>query len=184
MEALELLNDLEDQGLSIKAKRDRILVMPSKKITESTRSLIRQNKAELLRLIKPAAVSGYQIGQLKCLYYPPGISAGDLLVAIKPRSKTYLGLTRETISPPKQIKIFSDKLEVGLKEEKTFYHKALSRSERKELTLLSMVLIPKDWTIENRGMKVIVRPPEEAEKLRVESERRQKSDTSKRLAKK
>ena len=47
-----------------------------------------------------------------------------------------------------------------------------------------MVLIPKDWTIENRGMKVIVRPPEEAEKLRVESERRQKSDTSKRLAKK
>ena len=184
MEAIELLNELEDQGLSLKAKRDRLLVMPSKKITESTRSLIRQNKAELLRLIKPAAVSGYQIGQLKCLYYPPGISAGDLLVAIKPRSKTYLGLTRETISPPKQIKIFSDKLEVGLKEEKTFYHKALSRSERKELTLLSMVLIPKDWTIENRGMKVIVRPPEEAEKLRVESERRQKSDTSKRLAKK
>ena len=158
--------------------------MPSKKITESTRSLIRQNKAELLRLIKPAAVSGYQIGQLKCLYYPPGISAGDLLVAIKPRSKTYLGLPREIIRPPKQFKIFSDKLEVGLKEEKTFYHKALSRSERKELTLLSMVLIPKDWTIENRGMKVIVRPPEEAEKLRVESERRQKSDTSKRLAKK
>ena len=182
MEAIELLNELEDQGLSLKAKRDRLLVMPSKKITESTRSLIRQNKAELLRLIKPAAVSGYQIGQLKCLYYPPGISAGDLLVAIKPRSKTYLGLTRETISPPKQIKIFSDKLEVGLKEEKTFYHKALSRSERKELTLLSMVLIPKDWTIENRGMKVIVRPPEEAEKLRVESERRQKSDTSRRIA--
>ena len=184
MEAIELLNELEDQGLSLKAKRDRLLVMPSKKITELTRSLIRQNKAELLRLIKPAAVSGYQIGQLKCLYYPPGISAADLLVAIKPRSKTYLGLTRETISPQKQLKIFSDKLEVGLKEETTFYHKALSRSERKELTLLSMVLIPKDWTIENRGMKVIVRPPEEAEKLRVESERRQKSDTSKRLAKK
>ena len=184
MEALELLNDLEDQGLSLKAKRDRLLVMPSKKITESTRSLIRQNKAELLRLIKPAIVSAFQIRLLKGLYYPPGISAGDLLVAIKPRSKTYLGLTRETISPPKQIKIFSDKLEVGLKEEKTFYHEALSRSERKELTLLSMVLIPKDWTIENRGMKVIVRPPEEAEKLRVESERRQKSDTSKRLAKK
>ena len=68
MEAIELLNDLEDQGLSLKAKRDRLLVMPSKKITESTRSLIRQNKAELLRLIKPSAVSGYQIGQLKCLY--------------------------------------------------------------------------------------------------------------------
>ena len=182
MEALELLNDLEDQGLSLKAKRDRLLVMPSKKITKSTRSLIRQNKAELLRLIKPAAVSGYQIGQLKCLYYPPGISAGDLLVAIKHQSKTYLGLTRETISPPKQIKIFSDKLEVGLKEEKTFYHKALSRSERKELTLLSMVLIPKDCTIENRGMKVIVRPPEEAEKVRVELERMQKSDTSRRIA--
>ena len=182
MEALELLNDLEDQGLSLKAKRDRLLVMPSKKITESTRSLIRQNKAELLRLIKPAAVSGYQIGQLKCLYYPPGISAGDLLVAIKPRPKTYLGLPRETISPPKQLKIFSDKLEFGLKKEKTFYHKALSRSERKELILLSMILIPKDWMIENRGMTVIVRPPEEAEKVRVELERRQKSDTSRRLA--
>ena len=182
MEAIELLNELEDQGLSLKAKRDRLLVMPSKKITESTRSLIRQNKAEILRLIKPTAVSGYQIGQLKCLYYPPGISAGDLLVAIKPRSKTYLGLTRETISPPKQIKIFSDKLEVGLKEEKTFYHKALSRSERKELTLLSMILIPRDWTIENRRMTLIVRPPEEGQKVKVELEKRQKSETSKRLA--
>ena len=56
MEAIELLNELEDQGLSLKAKRDRLLVMPSKKITESTRSLIRQNKAELLRLIKPACI--------------------------------------------------------------------------------------------------------------------------------
>ena len=65
MEALELLNDLEDQGLSLKAKRDRLLVMPSKKITESTRSLIRQNKAELLRLIKPAIVSAFQIRLLK-----------------------------------------------------------------------------------------------------------------------
>ena len=181
MEALELLNDLENQGLSLKAKRDRLLVMPSKKITESTRSLIRQNKAELLRLIKPAAVSGYQIGQLKCLYYP-GISAADLLFVIKPRSKTYLGLTRETISPPRQLKIFSDKLEVGLKNEKTIYHKALSRSERKELTLLSMILIPRNWTIENRRMTVIVRPPEEAEKVRVELERMQKTDTSRRIA--
>ena len=184
MKALELLNDLEDLGLSLKAKRDRLLVMPSKKITKSTRSLIRQNKAELLRLIKPAAVSGYQIGQLKCLYYPPGISAGDLLVAIKPRSKTYLGLPRETISPQKQLKIFSDKLEVGLKNEKTIYHKALSRSERKELTLLSMILIPRDWTIENRRMTVIVRPPEEAEKVKVELERRLKSITSRSLARK
>ena len=92
MKALELLNDLEDQGLSPKAKRERLLVMPSKKISKSTRSLIRQNKAELLRLIKPAAVLAFQIGQLKCLYYPPGISAGDLLVEIKPRPKTHLGL--------------------------------------------------------------------------------------------
>ena len=181
MEALELLNDLEDQGLSLKAKRDRLLVMPSKKITESTRSLIRQNKAELLRLIKPAAVSGYQIGQLKSLYYPPGISAGDQVVAIKPRSKTYLGLPRETISPQKQLKIFSDKLEVGLKNEKTIYHKALSRSERKELTLLSMILIPRNLTIENRRMTVIVRPPLEAEKVKVELERRQNLITSRRL---
>ena len=184
MEAIELLNELEDQGLSLKAKRDRLLVMPSKKITEPTRSLIRQNKAELLRLIKPTKVSVFQIGQLKCLYYPPGISAADLLVAIKPRSKTYLGLPREAISPQKQLKIFSDKLEVGLKNEKTIYHKALSRSERKELTLLSMILIPRDWTIENRRMTVIVRPPEEAEKVKVELERRLKSITSRRLARK
>ena len=184
MEAIELLNELEDQGLSLKAKRDRLLVMPSKKITESTRSLIRQNKAELLRLIKPATVSAFQIGQLKFLYYPPGISADDLLLAIKPRPKTYLGLPRETISPPRQLKIFSEQLEVGLKEEKTFYHKALSRQERKELTLLSMILIPRDWTIENRGMTLIVRPPEEAEKVKVELEKRQKSETSRRLARK
>ena len=168
MEALELLNDLEDQVLSLKAKKDRLLVMPSKKITESTRSLIRQNKSELLRLIKPTKVSAFQIGQLKCLYYPPGISAADLLFIIKPRSKTYLGLPREKISPPRQLKIFLDKLDFALKEEKTLYYKALSRSERKELTLLSMILIPRNWTIENRRMTVIVRPPEEAEKVRVE----------------
>ena len=52
------------------------------------------------------------------------------------------------------------------------YHKALSRSERKELTLLSMILIPKDWTIENRRMNVIVRPSEEAEKVKVELEKK------------
>ena len=78
--------------------------------------------------------------------------------------------------------IFSDKLDFALKEMKTLYHKALSRSERKELTLLSMILIPKDWMIENRGMTVIVRPPEEAEKVIEELERRQKSDTTRRLA--
>ena len=121
---------------------------------------------------------GRTSGKLKCLFYPPGISAGDLLVAIKPRPKTYLGLPGGTISLPKQLKIFSDKLEVGLKKEQTFYHKALSRSERKELTLLSMILIPRDWTIENRKMIVIVRPPLEAEKVKVELERRQKLITS------
>ena len=94
------------------------------------------------------------------------------MVVIKPRSKTYLGLPRETISPPRQLKVFSDKLDFALKEEKPLYHKALSRSERKELTLLSMILIPKDWTIENRRMTVIVRPPEEAEKVKVELEKR------------
>ena len=45
-----------------------------------------------------------------------------------------------------------------------------------------MILIPKDWMIENRGMTVIVRPPEEAEKVREKLERRQKSDTTRRLA--
>ena len=47
-----------------------------------------------------------------------------------------------------------------------------------------MILIPKDWMIENRGMTVIVRPPEEAEKVKVELEKRQKSETSRRLARK
>ena len=54
----------------------------------------------------------------------------------------------------------------------------------KEMTLLSMILIPKDWTIENRGMSLIVRTPEEAEEVREELERRQKSETSRRLARK
>ena len=61
------------------------------------------------------------------------------------------------------------------------FHKALSRSERKELTFLSMIVISKDWTIENRKMIVIVRPPLEAEKVKVELERRQKLITSRRL---
>ena len=68
-----------------------------------------------------------------------------------------------------------------MKKEKTFYHKALSRSERKELKFLSMIVISKDWTIENRKMIVIVRPPLEAEKVKVELERRQKLITSRRL---
>ena len=45
-----------------------------------------------------------------------------------------------------------------------------------------MIVISKDWTIENRKMIVIVRPPLEAEKVKVELERRQKSDTTRRLA--
>ena len=47
-----------------------------------------------------------------------------------------------------------------------------------------MILIPSDWTLENRRMTVIVRPPEEAEKVKVELEKRQKSETSRRLARK
>ena len=47
-----------------------------------------------------------------------------------------------------------------------------------------MILIPKDWTIENRRMIVIVRPPVGAEKVKVELERRQKLITSRRLARK
>ena len=62
--------------------------------------------------------------------------------------------------------------------------KEKSKSERKELTLFSMILIPKDWTIENRRMIVIVRPPIEAEKVKVELERRQKLITSRSLARK
>ena len=42
--------------------------------------------------------------------------------------------------------------------------------------------IPEDLTIENRGMTLIVRPSEEAGKVRVELERMQKSDTSRRIA--
>ena len=45
-----------------------------------------------------------------------------------------------------------------------------------------MIVISKDWTIENRKMIVIVRPPLQAEKVKVELERRQKSETSVRLA--
>ena len=44
-----------------------------------------------------------------------------------------------------------------------------------------MILIPKDWIIENRKMIVIVRPPLEAEKVKVELERRQKLITYIRL---
>ena len=123
---------------------------------------------------------GRTSGKLKCLFYPPGISAGDLLIAMKPRLKTYLGL-------PEEQSVFQSSSRFSLINWKSDwrrsrpYHKALSRSERKELTFLSMIVISKDWTIENRKMIVIVRPPLEAEKVKVELERRQKLITSRRL---
>ena len=110
LEAIQILNDLEKQGLTLVAKTDRLLVKPSRKKTENSRSLIHQNKSNLLSLIKPQSIEASQIKSLRYLYQPPEIKAGNLLMAIKPRSGTSLGLPRETLTSPGRLKAFLNRL--------------------------------------------------------------------------
>jgi hypothetical protein len=51
--ALRVLWDLEARGLDIKLASDgRILVGPNRELTDTDRDLIRQHKAELIRLVE------------------------------------------------------------------------------------------------------------------------------------
>ena len=51
MGAPDLLHALQGQGLTVWAKGDRLLVAPKARITDETRRLIREHKAELLKTL-------------------------------------------------------------------------------------------------------------------------------------
>ena len=180
MEALELLNDLENQGLRLAVKRDRLLVMHSRRITENTRSLIRRHKTNLLCLIRPKAATAQQIKTLRSLFHSPGIKAGDLLLTINPRPETYLGLPRDPVTKLDQLRKFTNGLEKALNNENLLNHHALSLQERKEMTLLAMALVPKDWTLEIKRMLLIIHPPAIADDVRQQLVRKWKSDFARR----
>ena len=56
MGAPDLLHALRDQGLTVWAKGDRLLVAPKARITEETRRVIREHKAELLAVLASDAL--------------------------------------------------------------------------------------------------------------------------------
>ena len=93
-----LLRDLEREGLRIAARSGKLVVRPSRAITPEARELIRENKPGLVRLVRPKPLNAERLSELQKLFRPPGISAMDLLRAIRPRAGTYLGLPRNTVT--------------------------------------------------------------------------------------
>ena len=85
-----LLRDLERGGLQSAARSDKLVVRPSRAITPEARELIWENKPGLLRLVRPKPLYAERLSELRKLFRPPGISAMDLLRAIRPRAGTYL----------------------------------------------------------------------------------------------
>ncbi len=137
-----LLRDLDREGLRIAARSGKLEVSPSKAITPKARELIRKNKPSLLHLLKPHPISAKRITELRKLFRPQGISAMDLLRAIRPRAGTYFGLPRDTVTPQPELGFFAKALEQGLEHSMTVKHNCRNRESRKELTLLAAVLVP------------------------------------------
>ena len=156
-----LLRDLERGGLQIAARSGNLVVRPSRLITTKARELIRENKPDLLRLVRPQPLSAERIFELRKLYRLPGISAMELLLAIRPRAGTYLGLPRDAVTPQPELGFFAKALEQGLENSKTMKHVCRNRDSRKELTLLAAVLVPSDWHIQLKKYVLLVHPPAE-----------------------
>jgi hypothetical protein len=154
-----LLRDLERGGLRIVARSGKLVVRPSQAITAEARELIRENKPDLLRLVRPQPLSAERLAELRKLYRPPGISAMDLLRAIRPRPGTYLGLPRNTVTPQPELGFFAKALEQGLENSMTVKHICRNRDSRKELTLLAAVLVPSDWFIQMKEDVLLIHPP-------------------------
>ena len=154
-----LLRDLERGGLRIVARSGKLVVRPSQAITAEARELIRENKPDLLRLVRPQPLSAERLAELRKLYRPPGISAMDLLRAIRPRAGTYLGLPRDTVIPQPELGFFAKALEQGLQNSKTIKHVCRNHDSRKELTLLAAVLVPSGWFIQVKKHVLLVHPP-------------------------
>ena len=153
-----LLRHLEREGLRIAARSGKLEVCPSKAITPKARELIRKNKPSLLHLLKPHPISAKRITELRKLFRPPGISAMDLLQAIRPRAGTYLGLPRDTVTPQPELGFFAKALEQGLEHSMTVKHNCRNRDSRKELTLLAAVLVPPGWLIRLKEELLLVNP--------------------------
>ena len=154
-----LLRDLERGGLQLAARSGKLVVRPSRAITPEARKLIRENKPGLLRLVRPKLLNAERLSELRKLFRPPGISAMDLLLAIRPRAGTYLGLPRDTVAPQPELGFFAKVLEQGLEHSMTVKHNCWNRDSRKELTLLSAVLVPPGWLIWLKKDLLLINPP-------------------------
>ena len=154
-----LLRDLERGGLQIAARSGKLVVRPSRAITPEARKLIRENKPGLLRLVRPKPLNAERLSELRKLFRPPGISAMDLLRAIRPRAWTYLGLPRNTVTPQPELGFFAKALEQGLEHSKIVKHNCRNRDSHKELTLLAAVLVPPDWLILRKKDLLLINPP-------------------------
>ena len=154
-----LLRDLERGGLQIAARSGKLVVRPSRAITPEARELIRENKPDLLHLVRPQPLSAERLTELRKLFRPPGISAMDLLRAVRPRPGTYLGLPRNTVTPQPELGFFAKALEQGLQNSKTIKHVCRNHDSRKELTLLAAVLVPSGWFIQVKKHVLLVHPP-------------------------
>ena len=113
----------------------------------------------LLRLVRPKPLNAERLSELRKLFRPPGISAMDLLRAIRPRAGTYLGLPRNTVTPQPELGFFAKALEQGLEHSMTVKHNCRNRDSRKELTLLAAVLVPPGWLISLKKDLLLINPP-------------------------
>ena len=105
------------------------------------------------------AISAEQMYILRNLFRPGGISAWSFLSTIRPKENTYLGLNPDSITPSEILQKFAISLDSALNNSTTLDHQTLIRSERKELVLLSAVLVPKNWHLELNRYGLIIRPP-------------------------
>ena len=164
-----LLRNLERGGLRIVARSGNLVVRPSQAITPETRELIRKNKSDLLRLVRTKPLNAERLAKLRKLYSPPGISALDFLLAIHPRTGTYLDLPRNSVIPKSKLRIFAKALELGLETSKTMKHFCRNRDSRKELIMLAAILIPANWYIQVIKNVLMVIPLDDEPKIKERS---------------
>ena len=165
MEAEAVLTDLERQGLKLTVKAGYLLVWPSQAITPEARSTIRTFKKELLKLVIPRctspAISADRLKIMRNLHRSGGLEAMKFLLAIRPKPGTYLGLPRVPVNTPKVLELFASALDHALCNTKPLEHHSQTRAERKEITLLAAVLLPKGWTLQvKHSLMLLIHPPE------------------------
>jgi len=159
--AKKLLADLENRvGLRIAARSGKLAVKPRKKITPEILQAIRENKPELLRLVRTKNLDAQRIRVLRRLFQPPGLCAMEMLSAIRPRFGTYFGLTSKSVTPPRILQNFAVHLDRALSRNKSFKYVCTNRNQRKEILLLGATLLPSEWHIQAGRKAIFVHPPE------------------------